>query len=62
MMDFLTAIGLMLVLEGSLYALMPDQMKKTMIEAIKLPASTLRMIGLTVAVFGFIIIAVLRGY
>lgn len=62
MMDFLTAIGLMLVLEGSLYALMPDQMKKTMIEAIKLPAATLRMIGLTVAVFGFIIIAVLRGY
>ena len=62
MMDFLAAIGLMLVLEGSLYALLPDQIKKTMIEAIKLPASTLRMIGLTVAILGFIMITVLQRY
>ncbi len=62
MMDFLTALGLMFVLEGALYALFPDGMRGMMARAVTLHPRQLRVMGLVLAVFGFIIIAVLRGY
>jgi uncharacterized protein YjeT (DUF2065 family) len=62
MMDFLTALGLMFLLEGALYALFPVGMKRALAQLQTLPASLLRVGGLVFAVFGFLIIAVLRGY
>jgi len=62
MVDLLTALGLMFVLEGAMYALQPDGMKRMMERVIALPSGQLRALGLFIAVFGFIIVAVLRGY
>jgi len=62
MMDFLTALGLMLVLEGSFYTLFPEGMRRMMARAIMVPSGQLRGFGLILAVLGFIIIAVIRGY
>lgn len=62
MMDFLTALGLMLLMEGSLYALFPDKMKQIMAQMIGVPSAAIRTVGLIFAIFGFLIVAVLRGF
>ncbi len=62
MMDLLTALGLMFVLEGAMYALFPEGMRQMMTRVLTLPVKQLRMAGLFLAVFGFVIVAVLRGY
>lgn len=62
MIDFLTALGLMLVLEGALYALFPEGMRKMAAQMITMPPATLRIIGLSFAIFGVLIIGVLRGF
>jgi len=62
MTALLTAVGLMFVLEGAAYALFPEGMRKMMARVIVLPLSQLRMAGIFFAAFGFVIVAVLRGY
>lgn len=62
MIDLLTAIGLMFVVEGAMYALFPRGMKELTARMAQTPDAALRHIGIVVALFGFIIIAVLRGY
>lgn len=59
--DVLAAIGLMLVLEGALYALFPEGMKRAMAQMQTLPQQHLRMAGLTLAVIGFAIVAMARA-
>jgi len=61
MRDFLTALALVLVIEGSLYALFPDAMKRVMAEALKIPAGTLRAAGLGAAVVGAVLAWAIRG-
>jgi uncharacterized protein YjeT (DUF2065 family) len=60
MRDFLTAVGLVLVIEGSLYALMPEGMKRMMLQAQRLPAALLRAAGLAAAATGLAIVWWLR--
>lgn len=62
MADFAAALGLMFVIEGASWALFPDGMRGMMARASALPTGTLRSFGLFFAVFGFIIVAVIRGY
>lgn len=62
MIDLLTALGLMFVLEGALYALFPDGMRQMMARMLHLPPQYLRLGGLFMAAFGFAVVAVLRGY
>jgi len=62
MTDFLTAIGLMFVLEGAMYALFPDSMKEITARLSVMLASQLRVLGIVLALFGFVIVAVLRGF
>jgi uncharacterized protein YjeT (DUF2065 family) len=62
MTDFLTALGLMFVIEGVSYALFPDAMKRMMLQALSFPAQHIRIFGLAFAAFGFLIVAVMRGY
>ncbi|MCG8545448.1 MAG: DUF2065 domain-containing protein [Alphaproteobacteria bacterium] len=61
MEDFLTAIGLVLVLEGVLYALFPEGMQRMMAQALEMSPGTLRKGGLIAAVAGFLIVWFLRS-
>jgi uncharacterized protein YjeT (DUF2065 family) len=57
MTEFLTAIGLMLIIEGALYALFPEGMKRAIAQMQMLSPQHLRMAGLTLAIVGFIVVA-----
>jgi uncharacterized protein YjeT (DUF2065 family) len=59
--DFGTALGLVLVIEGALYALHPEGMQRMMAQAVQLPPTYLRRAGLAAAVVGFIIVWLIRG-
>lgn len=60
MQDLLTALALILVIEGVLYALMPESMQNFMQKAMQLKPNVLRNSGLVIAFTGFLIVLVLR--
>lgn len=59
--DLLTAFALVLVIEGGLYALFPDGMRRMMAQMQKVPESRLRMVGVIGAVVGVVGVWLLRG-
>ena len=61
MSDFLTAFALIFVIEGALYALFPQAMKRMMVHVLGQPTSALRTAGLAAAVIGVGIVWMLRG-
>jgi len=61
MTDFLVALALILVIEGAVYALFPEGMKRLMMRVIDEPPATLRMIGLGAAVVGVLVVWMVRG-
>ncbi len=61
MSDFTTALALLLVLEGLLWALMPDGMKRAAMLALSLENSQLRNGGLAIAAVGVFLIWLMRG-
>jgi uncharacterized protein YjeT (DUF2065 family) len=61
MSDFATAVALVLVLEGALWALMPDGMKRAAMMALSLENSQLRNGGLAAAALGVFLIWLMRG-
>jgi uncharacterized protein YjeT (DUF2065 family) len=62
MSEIFTAIGLLLFIEGLLYAIFPSNMKK-MLNSIKdLPEQKLRVGGITFAIIGFIIVAYIKKF
>ena len=56
MKEFIIAIGLLLFIEGALYALFPSKMKNMLKIVEKLPVNQLRISGLIFALIGFGII------
>jgi uncharacterized protein YjeT (DUF2065 family) len=52
MKDFATALALVFVIEGVLYSLFPDGMKRLVAQVMVLPASALRVTGLVAAGLG----------
>ena len=60
MKDFLAALGLVLVIEGLLYALMPEAMKRMMAQMQELPPGLLRAAGLAAAVAGVALVWSIR--
>jgi uncharacterized protein YjeT (DUF2065 family) len=52
MHELFIAIGLILVIEGGLYAAFPGAMKRMMLQVLQLPEDALRMAGLAGATFG----------
>ena len=56
MKELFIAIGLLLFIEGMLYALFPSKMKNMLKTIDKLPASQLRSGGLIFALIGFVIV------
>ena len=60
MRDFLTALALILVIEGIVYALCPELMRRLAARTMHTPAPALRIGGLIAAFLGVIIVWVLR--
>ncbi len=60
MRDLWTGLALVLVVEGILYALFPQGMKRVAERTIQVPPQTLRGVGLLVAAIGVAVIWVLR--
>ena len=55
MRELIIAIGLLLFIEGGLYALFPSKMKNILKSVDKLPINQLRISGFLFALIGFII-------
>jgi len=61
MSDLFSALALAVTLEGIIYALFPDGMKRVMTVAIEQPNTHLRLVGLTAAGLGVGVIWLIRG-
>jgi uncharacterized protein len=61
MTDFATALALVLVVEGVLWALFPDGMKQAAARAALLDSGPLRAGGLAFAGLGVLIVWMIRG-
>lgn len=59
--DLVVAIGLVLVIEGVLYALFPGSMQRMMAMAIIQPSRTLRLTGLVAAFVGLGVVWLVKG-
>lgn len=59
--DLLTALGLVLVIEGLLYAVFPEQMKRLVVAVLELPPGALRTGGLMAATVGVAVIWLVHG-
>lgn len=60
--SLLTALGLVFVIEGLLYALVPGQLRNMMKAMEKVPEETLRMGGLAAVGFGVFIVWLARTF
>ncbi|MBI1775712.1 MAG: DUF2065 domain-containing protein [Proteobacteria bacterium] len=58
--DFLTAFGLVLVVEGALYALFPPAMKRMAAAMQAIPEEWLRRVGLAAACVGVAVVWLIR--
>ena len=56
MKELIIAIGLLLFIEGALYALFPSKMKNMLKVIEKLPINQLRVSGFLFALIGFVIV------
>jgi len=61
MSALVTALGLALAIEGILYALFPDAMRKMMAQLLSQPPTVVRTSGLLVAAVGVVIVWLVRG-
>lgn len=59
--EFLTALALVLVIEGGLYALFPQGMRRMMAQMQEIPEGRLRAMGVIGAVIGVVAVWLLRG-
>lgn len=59
--DLLTALALVLVIEGAVLALFPGALKRMLAQLETLPPETLRLGGLTAAGLGVLFVWLLRG-
>jgi uncharacterized protein YjeT (DUF2065 family) len=60
MSDLASALALAIAIEGILYALVPDGMKRMMASVLDMPSSNLRAAGLMAAILGVGIIWAIR--
>jgi uncharacterized protein len=60
MRDLSTALALVLVIEGVLYALFPEGMKRAAVRAMAIPPQALRMAGLAAVCLGVALVWLVR--
>lgn len=60
MSDLATALALAIAIEGILYALFPDGMKRMMASVFEMPSAQLRTAGLLAAVLGVFLVWMIR--
>ena len=53
---FLTAIGLIFIIEGGLYALFPEAMRRSIKRVLAQPSGRLRTIGMSAALAGLLLV------
>jgi uncharacterized protein YjeT (DUF2065 family) len=61
MQDFLVAIGLVLVIEGMIFAALPALARRLAATALEAPEGTLRIAGIVSAVLGVLLVWLVRG-
>ena len=61
MQDFLTALALVMVIEGLFLALMPRRLRQILEALEQIPPETLRIFGLVVAGIGVFLVWLIRG-
>lgn len=61
MTDLLTALGLVMVIEGALYALFPGFMRRAAKAALEMPESQMRLAALGTAGAGLVVVWLVRG-
>ncbi len=61
MQDLLTALALVLVIEGVLYAAFPSGMRRALESAMQMPDSSLRTAGLVAAAIGVAAVWLIRA-
>lgn len=59
--DFLTAIGLLLILEGIPYFAIPERMRRMVVHMAALPDGLLRRTGLFLMCLGLLLVYLVRG-
>jgi len=59
--DLLVALGLLLAIEGLLYAAFPRAMRRALLELLALPPDWLRLVGLAAAGLGVLLVWLARG-
>ena len=61
MWDFIVAIGLVLALEGLVFAAFPRAAKQAMANVLETPDQMLRIVGIVCALIGILVIWIVRG-
>jgi len=61
MSDLVLAVGLVLALEGAVYALFPGPVQTVMRQALELPPERLRLWGLAALGLGVLLVWLVRG-
>jgi uncharacterized protein YjeT (DUF2065 family) len=61
MTELLTALALVLVIEGALYALFPGRMRDLVVLMLELPDEVLRRSGLIAVTLGVLAVWLIRG-
>lgn len=61
MADFIVALGLVLVIEGLMFAVSPSAAKNAMAHVLETPEGPLRVVGIASAVLGVIVVWFVRG-
>lgn len=59
--DLLVGLGLALVIEGLGYTIFARPLKRMIMEVLALPEFTIRLIGLTIAAIGVLVVWWVRG-
>lgn len=62
MKDFLTALGLVMILEGIPYFIAPDRMRHWITKMAELPDRPLRLTGFFLMVLGLMVVYAVRSY
>ena len=61
MWDFIVAVGLVLALEGLMFAAFPRAVKQAMASVLETPDQMLRIVGIVCALVGILVIWLVRG-